>query len=95
MNDNGKENKTETNEIELSSEIRKEKSLCELTSLIEEGNEVENYIKHSTGNWFSIQFVHHYLCNENEDDVLSKNQGREEIVVCKRTLIEQSCGPTE
>lgn len=56
---------------------------------------MENYIKHSTGNWFSIQFVHQYLCNENEDDVLSKNQGREEIVVCKRTLIEQSCGPTE
>lgn len=50
MNDNGKENKTETNEIELSSEIRKEKSLCELTSLKEEGNEVENYIKHTTGN---------------------------------------------
>lgn len=53
--DSGKEKKPDTNETELSSEIREEESSCELTSLKEESNEVENFIKHSTGNGFLLK----------------------------------------
>lgn len=45
--------------------------------------------------FFSVEFVHQSLCHENEDDVLSNNKGKEEIVIYKRTVIEQSCGMTE
>lgn len=53
--DSGKEKKPDTNETELSSEIREEESSCELTSLKEESNEVENYIRLSTGNDFLLK----------------------------------------
>lgn len=53
--DSGKEKKPDTNETELSSEIREEESSCKLTSLKEESNEVEIYIRLSTGNGFLLK----------------------------------------
>lgn len=72
--DSGKEKKPDTNETELSSEIREEESSCKLTSLKEEGNKVKNYFRYSIGNWFfSVEIVHQTVCNENED-FFFKNQ---------------------
>lgn len=92
--DSGKEKKPNTNETELSSEIREEESSCELTSLKEEGNEVENYIRLSTGNGFLLKLFIRQIAMKTKIFVFQKPMKKGNRWY-KITLIEQCSGMTQ
>lgn len=94
VDDSGKEKEPDTNETELSSEIREEESSCELTSLKEESNEVENYIRLSTGNDFLLKLFIRQIAMKTKIFVFQKPMkiGNRWY---KITLIEQCSGMTQ
>lgn len=78
VDDSRKENKTVTNGTESSSEIRKEEYLGELKSLKEENNEVENYIRRSTGSYDEPEGKHKKTVSSSPDVDNSKNENKKD-----------------
>lgn len=78
VDDSRKENKTVTHGTESSSEIRKEEYLGELTSFKEEGNEVENYIRQSTGSYDEPEGKHKKTVSSSPDVDNNKNENKKD-----------------
>lgn len=80
VDDSRKENKTVTNGTESSSEIRKEEYLGELKSLKEESNEVENYIRRSTGNYFLLKLFIRWFAMKTKMFYPKTNEERKSLI---------------